>query len=219
MTQKSSYTKSNGTNVKKNSSSLKNSGKTGPISSKNKTGSSVSKGQVSSGPVKPVKKTTDTPVYLKFVYAFMLLLMLLGGVARVAGKNSRSQTAAAAPQAQGQGSPQSLSAKALTLHREDGAAGVCDDLIVTVSGDAVLTACSSDSTYQYHLSAAEQQQLASFLGAFKPFDFDSGNPDNTSGVLAKLSMNGHGTQVAAEADLKNVLGFASMLDSEIEAQQ
>lgn len=217
MAQNTSNSKSSSSKNNKNMSNPQKNVRAGSEKAKIKNGKSTNKSQAQSVPAKPAKKTTDTPLYLKFVYAFMLLLLLAGGVARVAGKNTSSQSAPKTPLAQAPS--QSLSAKALTFHREGGPGGVCDDLVVTVNGDAVLAACSSGSERQYQLSTAEKQQLVSWLGEFKSFDFDSGKPGDSSGLLEKLSMNGHGTRVASEADVQKVLGFVSTLDSEISAQQ
>jgi hypothetical protein len=218
MAQKSSYGKSNDSKIKK-SSSLKRGGKTSPAPAKNKTGSTISKVPSAPGTSKPAKKTTDTPVYLKFVYAFMLLLMLTGGLARFAAKNARSKTTAGSAQVQSLGTSQPLSARALTFHRAGGPAEFCDDLVVSVSGEAVLTACSSGKESQYHLSAAEQRQLVTWLGTYKAFDFGPDKPDSTSGLTTKLSLNGQGTQLANAADLNAMLSFVSAIDSEIDAQQ
>ena len=165
------------------------------------------------------KKPTGTPLAMKLMYAFMLLLLLAGGASRVATKNIR-KPATVEPTPLQSGSPsQSLPARVLIFHREGGVDGVCDDLVVTAAGAAVLSACAGGDEQQYQLSTIEKQQLNSWLGAYKPFDYDSGKPANPEDMITKLSLNGHGEQVASEVDLQQFIGFATKVETEISTQQ
>lgn len=167
----------------------------------------------------PAKKPTSAPLAMKLMYAFMLFLLVAGGASRIATKNTRNPVTVDPTPLQSGSPSQSLPASVLIFHREGGMDGVCDDLVVTAAGGAVLSACAGGVEQQYQLSTFEKQQLNNWLGAYKPFDYDSGKPANPEDMITKLSLNGHGEQVAAEVDLQQFIGFATKLETEISTQQ
>jgi len=155
------------------------------------------------------KEQKSTPGYLKFVYGFMLLLMLFSGVGRISGRNSRTPGVKATPQVQAASS--GTIAKALTYHRENSASNLCDDLIITVGGDAVLSDCTGVSEQQYHLSVNERQTLSGWLTKYNSFDYSISDQ-------SQIQFNGHSNQTITGNDLSSLITFVSTIDTEITTQ-
>jgi len=100
-----------------------------------------------------------------------------------------------------------LSARALTLHRQNDGASICDDLVVTVTGDAVLTGCGSGVEQQYRLSDAERLQLTTWLDTLQSINYETAS--------SRLYLNAHGAEAVTQADRQSVMDFATALDAEI----
>lgn len=164
---------------------------------------------------KPEKPGAHTPVYLRFVYAGMLLILLMGSFVRIASgkRSSRLATSAtAAAQASGAGE---LSARALIFRRSG---SPCDELTVSTAGQAVLAGCSKQGERQYQLSASEQQQLVGWLDKYRSFELSDPSTPQANAASTQLVFNGHGLQAPAAADIQALRAFAASLDNEIAAQ-
>lgn len=181
----------------------------------NKKKAAPTKKAVQPNAVKKSSKSTTTPIHMRVFYAFMLFLMASGSFMTILGRRNVTQARALSTPTPLVAVGNGLSAKALTLHRQGGATSVCDDLVVTVTGDAVLAGCSNGVEQQYRLSDTERQQLTTWLDTLQSINYDSTASSQAGALDSRLYLNAHGTKVVTQADRQAVLAFASALDAEI----
>lgn len=106
---------------------------------------------------------------------------------------------------------------ALTWHREGGLAGFCDDLTVTVSGEATLRSCRGEQTAEptnFTLDAAQMATLTAWQSSFQPFQYTWRDPAQADGMTVEVNFTGTGTQPATAPEQALIVDFAQNLYNE-----
>jgi len=102
-------------------------------------------------------------------------------------------------------------ATGLTWHREGGIAGFCDNLIISLSGEAFAKGCEPEGSGKpgAALSETEQAQLDKWLAAFGVVSVTvEDDPAVSDAMAVTLTPNGFGTGRPTEADKQAMIEFA-----------
>jgi hypothetical protein len=109
----------------------------------------------------------------------------------------------------------------LTWHREGGLAGFCDDLTVYRDGRAVASSCRGGTGTELGgttLTAAQQEQLRSWLDTLKPFTWTHTDGAVADSMSLRLILASSGRTEATQADRDAIQAFAAELFAAIQAQ-
>lgn len=101
-------------------------------------------------------------------------------------------------------------ATGLTWHREGGIAGFCDNLMISLSGEAFASGCESNVSGEpgAALSEAERAQLDKWLAAFGVVNVTVKDDAVADAMTVTLTLNGFGTGRPTEADKQAMIEFA-----------
>lgn len=164
-------------------------------------------------------RAKNSKTQLRVFSVFMLLLMGLSGVGRIATANHKKSDEEKATSHQPNPANTGISsARVLVFHREDMAAGWCEDLVISAAGDAVYSSCGKGVEKQYALSETERQQLQAWIDKFRAVNYDQTANNQADDTSTKLYLNGQGSHTAAEADTQRMIDYATTLDAKIASQ-
>lgn len=112
--------------------------------------------------------------------------------------------------------------QAFAWHREGGAAGFCDDVVVYVTGDVYISSCRGEQPVDLartRLDAAQLDALFGWLDAFRPFEYERTDPAQNDGaqpepVRVRLVFSGAGEEEALEPDQALMIDFMQNLYNE-----
>jgi hypothetical protein len=96
---------------------------------------------------------------------------------------------------------------ALTWHREGGIAGFCDDLVIYLAGEVHASSCAGAAT-SGQLTPDELAQLRQWLTTFGPLSLSHKDPAVADAMTILLTLNGAGSEIAAEADRQTLMAWA-----------
>jgi hypothetical protein len=137
----------------------------------------------------------------------MLLLILTSSFVRISRSNRRSNVATTTSTA-GLVSGMDASARVLTFHDEDPASGICGDLVVTATGEAVYTDCILGTEKQYAFNSSEKSLIRSFLEYYQPINDHKDGSTETGSEIFDLYLNGQGVNAADAAAVKQLETFS-----------
>ncbi len=109
-------------------------------------------------------------------------------------------------------------AVALTLHREGGVAGFCDDLTIYADGKTDVRACDDETAQTGVLTAAQAAQFFTWLTEFQPFDRTITDGPVADSLTLEVSFKGQGPKSVTDDDLAAISAFAQQLLTPTQAQ-
>jgi len=165
---------------------------------------------------KQSKKEKNSSGTMKIFYVVMLLLIASSSLIRVAGASRHTPQSGAIPTPQvspvgGNGTV----ARVFVFRKEDSGSGICEDLAIPATGDAVYSNCGNGVEKQYTLSDSERGRLQDWIGQFQPVNYDHTDKTRTGDVTTQLYLNGQGSRRAGDADTQHMIDFATALVAEI----
>jgi len=155
---------------------------------------------------------------MKIFYAFMLLLLLSGGLIRFAGASRNNSRSGETPTPQIIPGAGGTAARLLSFHRDDSQAGTCQELVIPVSGSTVYLDCGNGLEKQYNLSEAERTELQGWIEQFQPIHYDHTDQTQPEGVSTQLVLNGRGDQPADAKETLQIINYAAVLAAKIASQ-
>ena len=155
----------------------------------------------------PVKRENKSAGVMRFFYILLLLLTVLSVVLRVSG-GRRLSTANAGSE---------TSARVLVFHHEEGSS--CEDLVVTAGGDMIYSICGKGTENQYSLDDAEKTQLQNWLASYSAINYDHTDPAQSGASMTRLYLNGRGSQMATEIEIRQLIDFAESLLPKVVSHQ
>jgi hypothetical protein len=99
-------------------------------------------------------------------------------------------------------------------HREGGIAGFCDDVVVTVTGEAYVTTCKGGSPQaigMLWLTSEQAQQVFDWADRFKTFEITHEGAVNPDELVIRMVFAGTGTEEATDADKQAISAFMQAL--------
>ncbi len=99
----------------------------------------------------------------------------------------------------------------LSLHREGGLAGVCEDILITASGEVTITTCDGVSLIGEaggQLDEAQLVTLINWASTYAGFEADFNDEVPVDGLANHLVFNGQGDVLAGDAEQQEMLAFA-----------
>jgi hypothetical protein len=125
--------------------------------------------------------------------------------------------ARAAEAAEGRGS--AAYGLALAWH-QGGSSGICQDVALYLTGEAVATACGWDGEVKGRLDPAQLGRVYDWFDRLKPFQWAAGEQEERPGSLeSRLVFAGHGTRDARTQEKGEIQTFAASLFSELAARR
>lgn len=101
---------------------------------------------------------------------------------------------------------------ALSWRREGGIAGFCDDLTVSVTGEARASSCRSGELYPAGtLTAEELAQLQGWVQAFGSVAIEMKDPAAVDAMTVTLSLNGNGSGQPTDDEKQSMIAWAQAL--------
>jgi len=107
---------------------------------------------------------------------------------------------------------------AFGYQREGGIAGFCDDVVVYLDGQAVVSNCKGLNA-TLSLTASEMQQVYGWYDDLKQIDYEYADAAVADAMKVTLNMPGQGQKIADEASLHAILEFASGLSAQASLKQ
>lgn len=104
-----------------------------------------------------------------------------------------------------------VTGEVLTLHREGGLAGVCEDIAIMASGDVTITTCDGESLVGGAGARLDDAQLAALLNwanTYAGFEADYNDEVPVDGLANHLVFKGQGDVLAGAAEQEDMMTFA-----------
>jgi hypothetical protein len=161
----------------------------------------------------------DSAGITKFIYLVMFLLIGSSSVIGIAGIRQPLVRGFVMPPADSLPTSEGgVAARVLMFHLEESGSGLCENLTVTTSGNAVYSSCNTSTEKQYVLSSTENVQLRSWVEEFQAVDFDYSSKTGAGNKTVQLYLNGQGSRRASDAETQQLLDFATTLAAKIASQ-
>jgi hypothetical protein len=167
---------------------------------------------------KQSKQEKNSSGTMKIFYVLMLVLMLSSSIIRITGASRHTQGGGTPFPQVSLGNNGGTAARVFVFHREDSGVNVCEDLVITSSGNAVYSNCGNGMEEQYVLGDTERSQLDNWIQQFQPVNYNHTDPPQVGNVTNQLYLNGQGSQQASESDIRKMIYFAETLAAKISAQ-
>ena len=109
----------------------------------------------------------------------------------------------------------------LTAWHQGGPSGICEDVVLYLTGEAVATACGWEQEIRGRLDPEQLGRVYGWFDRLQPFQIASGrNEDARTGVLeTRLIFAGRGARVATEAEQAEIRSFGASLFAELAARR
>jgi hypothetical protein len=103
---------------------------------------------------------------------------------------------------------------------QGGSSGICRDVALYLSGDAIASACGWSADVQGRLDPAALSQVYGWFDRLKAFQAGAGDQDMRQGSLeTRLVFAGHGSHPAGAAEQAEMQSFGAALYSELAARR
>jgi hypothetical protein len=102
--------------------------------------------------------------------------------------------------------------------REGGIAGFCDELTVSIAGEAIAYSCKGEQVQvlgQDFIKDDELQQMYVWVDEFHSFEFESRDDATVDIMTVRLNFRGRGNTLPNEMDQQKILDFSSELYSQM----
>jgi len=168
---------------------------------------------------KQAKAEKKSSGILRIFSILMLLLMALSSFGRIASANHRTPPGSQTPTQQTASSTGgATAAQTFVFHRDDRVAGLCEDLVITSTGDAIHSTCGKGVEKQHTLSEAERQQLQTWIKNYQAVNYDHSAASQPDGAITQLYLKELGSQKATELEIQRMIDFAIALNTKIASQ-